>query len=85
MKKNNWYNDTKTSFANEELDDGVKEIRNTSKWYENVILQQKENGTYYVYYLGITLLLKEKVLKRANIFITHSAIIEMEQEKFMKD
>ncbi|SCN04018.1 Protein of unknown function [Bacillus wiedmannii] len=24
-------------------------------------------------------------MKRANIFITHSAIIEMEQEKFMKD
>ncbi|SCC40314.1 Protein of unknown function [Bacillus cereus] len=29
--------------------------------------------------------MKGKVLKRANIFITHSAIIEMEQEKFMKD
>ncbi|AZJ23631.1 hypothetical protein COF76_23515 [Bacillus wiedmannii] len=63
----------------------MKEIRNTSKWYGNVMLQQKENGTYYVYYLGRTLLLKEKVLKRANIFIIHSAIIEMEQEKFMKD
>ncbi|MDD1370408.1 hypothetical protein Q9B79_06470 [Bacillus sp. MHSD_36] len=49
------------------------------------MLQQKEKGTYYVYYLGRTLLLKEKVLKRTNIFITHSAIIEMEQEKFMKD
>ena len=49
------------------------------------MLHQKENGTYYVYYLGRTLLLKEKVLKRTNIFITHSAIIEMEQEKFMKD
>ncbi|WHY31947.1 hypothetical protein [Bacillus wiedmannii] len=84
-EKINWYDDTKTSFANEELDNGVKEIRNTFKWYGNVMLQQKENGTYYVYYLGRTLLLKEKVLKRANIFITHSAIIEMEQEKFMKD
>ncbi|MGE6500395.1 hypothetical protein ACQKF0_08540 [Bacillus wiedmannii] len=84
-EKINWYNDMKTSFANKELDDGVKEIRNTSKWYGNVMLQQKENGTYYVYYLGRTLLLKEKVLKRANIFIIHSAIIEMEQEKFMKD
>ncbi|KPU52239.1 hypothetical protein [Bacillus wiedmannii] len=63
----------------------MKEIRNTSKWYGNVMLQQKENGTYYVYYLGRTLLLKENVLKRANIFIIHSAIIEMEQEKFMKD
>ncbi|MGH1259821.1 MULTISPECIES: hypothetical protein [Bacillus] len=29
--------------------------------------------------------MKEKVLKRESIFITHSAIIEMEQEKFMKD
>ncbi|MGE1109505.1 hypothetical protein ACQJ2X_26560 [Bacillus wiedmannii] len=84
-EKINWYNDMKTSFANKELDEGVKEIRNTSKWYGNVMLQQKENGTYYVYYLGRTLLLKEKVLKRANIFIIHSAIIEMEQEKFMKD
>jgi len=84
-EKINWYNDMKTSFANKELGDGVKEIRNTSKWYGNVMLQQKENGTYYVYYFGRTLLLKEKVLKRANIFIIHSAIIEMEQEKFMKD
>ncbi|TFZ12136.1 hypothetical protein C6Y54_15010 [Bacillus cereus] len=63
----------------------MKEIRNTSKWYENVMLQQKENGTYYVYYFSRPLWLKEKVLKRASIFITHSAIIEMEQEKFMKD
>ncbi|GAB6435202.1 MULTISPECIES: hypothetical protein [Bacillus] len=84
-EKINWYNDTKTSFANKDLDDGVKEIRNTSKWYGNLMLQQKENGTYYVYYLSRTLLLKEKVLKQANIFITHSAIIGMEQEKFMKD
>ncbi|HDR7915747.1 TPA: hypothetical protein QCY05_004994 [Bacillus wiedmannii] len=84
-EKINWYNDMKTSFANKELDDGVKEIRNIFKRYWNVMLQQKENGTYYVYYLGRTLLLKEKVLKRANIFIIHSAIIEMEQEKFMKD
>jgi len=84
-EKINWYNDTKKSFANKDLDDGVKEIRNTFKLYGNVMLQQKENGTYYVYYLGRILLLKEKVLKRANIFITHSAIIEMEQEKFMKD
>ncbi|WP_179864169.1 hypothetical protein [Bacillus wiedmannii] len=84
-EKINWYNDMKTSFANKELDDGVKEIRNIFKRYGNVMLQQKENGTYYVYYLGRTLLLKEKVLKRANIFIIHSAIIEMEQEKFMKD
>ncbi|MEF7558547.1 hypothetical protein [Bacillus thuringiensis] len=81
----NWYNDTKISFANKELDDGLKEIRNTSKWYENVMLQQKENGTYYVYYFSRPLWLKEKVLKRASIFITHSAIIEMEQEKFMKN
>ncbi|MEF7655122.1 hypothetical protein [Bacillus thuringiensis] len=81
----NWYNDTKISFANKELDDGLKEIRNTSKWSENVMLQQKENGTYYVYYSGRTLWLKEKILKRVSIFITHSAIIEMEQEKFMKD
>ncbi|MGR5982215.1 hypothetical protein ACT7CN_09580 [Bacillus cereus] len=29
--------------------------------------------------------MKEKILKRVSIFITHSAIIEMEQEKFMKD
>jgi len=84
-EKINWYNDTKKSFANKDLDDGVKEIRNTFKLYGNVMLQQKENGTYYVYYLGRILLLKEKVLKRANIFITNSAIIEMEQEKFMKD
>ncbi len=48
------------------------------------MLQQKENGTYYVYYLGRTLLLKEKVLKRTSIFITHSAIVEIEQEKFMR-
>ncbi|WP_257206938.1 hypothetical protein [Bacillus wiedmannii] len=67
------------------MDDGVKEIRNTFKWYGNVMLQQKKNETYYVYYFGRTLWLKGEVLKRANIFITHSAIIEMEQEKFMKD
>ncbi|TPV47231.1 hypothetical protein [Bacillus dicomae] len=31
-EKINWYNDTKTSFGNKELDDGVKEIRNIFKW-----------------------------------------------------
>ncbi|WP_176545843.1 hypothetical protein [Bacillus wiedmannii] len=56
----------------------MKEIRNIFKRYWNVMLQQKENGTYYVYYFGRTLQLKEKVLKRESIFITHSAIIEME-------
>ncbi|WP_192797671.1 MULTISPECIES: hypothetical protein [unclassified Bacillus (in: firmicutes)] len=30
-------------------------------------------------------LVERKVLKRERIFITHSAIIEMEQEKFMND
>lgn len=38
---------------------------------------------------GITIIqqntLVKKVLKRASIFIIHSAIIEIEQEKFMKD
>ncbi|HDX9695941.1 hypothetical protein P4388_23465 [Bacillus thuringiensis] len=77
--------DTEISFANKELDDLVKEIRNTFKLYGNVIVQQKENGTYYVYYFGRPLWLKEKVLKRASIFITHSAIIEMEEEKFIND
>ncbi|MDD8003250.1 hypothetical protein [Bacillus cereus] len=84
-EKINWYNDMKTSFANKELDDLVKEICNTYKRYGNVMLQQNENGTFYVYYFGRTLWLKEKILKRVSIFITHSAIIEMEQEKFMKD
>ncbi|MGN4648831.1 hypothetical protein ACTFOV_02225 [Bacillus cereus group sp. MYBK79-2] len=50
-----------------------------------MVLQQKENETYYVYYFGRTLWLKGKVLKRESIFITHSAIIEMEQERFMND
>ncbi|EEL45638.1 MULTISPECIES: hypothetical protein [Bacillus cereus group] len=63
----------------------MKAIRNTFNWYGNVMLQQNENGTFYVYYFGRTLWLKEKILKRVSIFITHSAIIEMEQEKFMKD
>ncbi|MGG3366877.1 hypothetical protein [Bacillus anthracis] len=49
------------------------------------MLNQNENGTYYVYYFGRTLWLKEKILKRVSIFIIHSAIIEMEQEKFMKN
>jgi len=40
-EKINWYNDTKKSFANKDLDDGVKEIRNTFKLYGNVMLQQK--------------------------------------------
>ncbi|XAX09289.1 hypothetical protein ABDZ24_18385 [Bacillus paramobilis] len=40
----------------------VKEIRNTFKRYGNVMLQQKENGTYYVYYFGRILWLKEKVM-----------------------
>lgn len=84
-QKITWYNDTKTSFANKEWNDLVKEIRNTFKRYGNVMLQQKENGTYYVYYFGRTLWLKEKALKRASIFITHSAIIDMNQEKFMND
>ncbi|WP_261786012.1 hypothetical protein [Bacillus anthracis] len=63
----------------------MKAIRNTFNWYGNVMLNQNENGTYYVYYFGRTLWLKEKILKRVSIFIIHSAIIEMEQEKFMKD
>lgn len=84
-QKINWYKDTRTSFANKEWDELVKEIRNTFKRYGNVMLQQKENGTHYVYYFGRTLWLKEKVLKRASIFITHKAIIEMNQEKFMDD
>lgn len=37
-EKINWYNDTKISFANKELDDLVKEIRNIYKWYGNVML-----------------------------------------------
>nr|MCX3323923.1 hypothetical protein [Bacillus paranthracis] len=61
-EKINWYNDKKTFFANKELDDLVKEIRNTFKRYGNVMLQQKENGTYYVYYFGRILWLKEKVM-----------------------
>ncbi|WP_255295546.1 hypothetical protein [Bacillus cereus] len=62
-EKINWYNDTKISFANKELDDLVKEIYNTFKRYGNVMLQQKENGTYYVYYFSRPLWLKEKVFK----------------------
>ncbi|WP_254917179.1 hypothetical protein [Bacillus cereus] len=84
-EKINWYNDMKTSFANKELDDGVKAIRNTFNWYGDVMLQQNENGTYCVYYFGRTLWLKEKILRRRSIFIIHSAIIEMEQGKFMKN
>ncbi|PFF10242.1 hypothetical protein CN315_06825 [Bacillus cereus] len=38
-EKINWYNDTKISFANKELDDLVKEIYNTFKRYGNVMLQ----------------------------------------------
>lgn len=53
----------KTSFANKELDDRVKAIRNTFNWYGNVMLQQNENGTYYVYYFGRPLWLQEKVFK----------------------
>ena len=60
MKKINWYNDTKISFANKELDDLVKEIRNTYKRYGNVMLQQKEKGTYNVYYFGRPLWLKKR-------------------------
>lgn len=60
-EKINWYNDTKISFANKELNDLVKEIRNTYKRYGNVMLQQKENGTYYVYYFGRPLWLKKRI------------------------
>ncbi|MDF9557925.1 hypothetical protein P5757_15250 [Bacillus tropicus] len=55
--------DTKISFVNKKLDDLVKEIRNTFTLYGNVMLQQKENGTYYVDYFGRPLWLKEKVFK----------------------
>lgn len=60
-EKINWYNDMKTSFANKELADLVKGICNTYKRYGNVMLQQKENGTYYVYYFGT--LVEKKGLK----------------------
>ncbi|WP_313895103.1 MULTISPECIES: hypothetical protein [Bacillus cereus group] len=62
-EKINWYNDTKISFVNKKLNDLVKEIRNTFKRYGNVMLQQKENGTCYVYYFSRPLWLKEKVFK----------------------
>ncbi|WP_442866291.1 hypothetical protein [Bacillus cereus group sp. BY6-1LC] len=55
--------DTKISFVNKKLDDLVKEIRNTFTLYGNVMLQQKENGTYYVDYFGRPFWLKEKVFK----------------------
>ncbi|HDR4511067.1 TPA: hypothetical protein QCQ29_001487 [Bacillus cereus] len=63
----------------------MKAIRNIFNWYGDVMLQQNENGTYCVYYFGRTLWLKEKILRRMSIFIIHSAIIEMEQGKFMKN
>lgn len=62
----------------------MKVICNTFKRYGNVMLQPKENGTYYGLLFRQNTLVERKGIE-ASIFITHFAIIEMEQEKFMKD
>ncbi|OIB05005.1 hypothetical protein AK95_14735 [Paenibacillus sp. LC231] len=48
-------------------------------------LQKKEGDDQYIYHIGSVLGLDGTFLIRSRIFIQHSAIFKMDEEKFMKD
>ncbi|AJS61596.1 hypothetical protein UB51_16885 [Paenibacillus sp. IHBB 10380] len=62
-------------------------IRDYFKRHCGQVLQAEsdDHRGRYTYHFGTVFGLKGKHLIRSHIFIRHSAIIEMDEEKFMKD
>ncbi len=79
-----WRKCGKISFAEKKWNDAIRHTRDTLKMKGDSFIEGEENEKNYVYFYDTVIGLKEKVLKRAWVYITHQASIDYDEKKFNK-
>ena len=82
-----WMKNGSCSFSDKDWDKLIFRIRDYFKRHCGQVLQAEsdDHRGRYIYHFGTVLGLQGKHLIRTHIFIMHSAVVEMDEEKFMND
>lgn len=78
-----WRKCGRTSFAEKEWNDAVRHTRDIIKMQSESFITAFDD-TKYIYFFDTVIGLKEEVLKRAYIYITHQTSIDFDKKKFNK-
>ncbi|BFH11141.1 hypothetical protein [Paenibacillus melissococcoides] len=80
-----WYKNGSMSFGEKDWDQLVTRLRNAFKNDGPMLQAQGDWDRHYIYHIGTVYRLKGQFLIRKYFHITHSALIDMDTERFAKD
>ncbi|MEK4351288.1 hypothetical protein MKX41_10610 [Paenibacillus sp. FSL R5-0475] len=80
-----WYANGSIAFAEREWPNFVSRLRECIKTHCGMGFYKEEDRKRYFYHSGSVYSLKGKFLLRSSVFIQHSSIIKMDEDRFMND